>query len=212
MTSKRSSRSASAANTSQSSTIEEIKPGNESKIFLIKKSLVLEEELEIINITHPRTGSAAKFLIHEKQIYEITCFQERYRSWFIGQSAAANGNVYMTTPVDPLFLALPLLASECTDRAVPIDQLFTDSNTVRNGRLLEVFVDEQLHLVADVKRSGDIKALKYNEDKALSWLARKCEKLVPKLIEHKIHCGTSATSANFVKSEKLEEGKDNKGA
>lgn len=165
-----------------------------------------------MSITHPRTGSAAKFLIHEKQIYEITCFQERYRSWFIDQSAASNGNLYMTTLIDPLFLALPLLVTECTDRAVPIDQLFVDSNTVRNGRLLEVFTDEQLELVADVKRSGDIKALKYNEEKTLSWLTKKCEKLIPKLMENKIHCGTSATSANFVKSEKFEEEKSSKGS
>lgn len=209
---KRSSRSSSASTGAVAKT-DEVKVGSESKVFLIKKSLVTESasNLEIMNMTHPRTNSAAKFLIYEKQLFEISTFQERFRSWFIGQSVAANGNVYMTTSFDPLFLALPFLTAECSDRAVPIDQLFVDSETVRNGRLLEVLEDEQLELVADVKRSGDIKALKYNADKTLDWLVRKCEKLIPTLIENKIHCGSSATSANFVKSEKLETEKESKG-
>lgn len=211
MATKRSSRS--TKDTSSAAKADDVKAGSETKIFVIKKSLIPEDDkyLEIVNLTHPRTGSGAKFLIHEKQVYEIVSFQERYRSWFIGQSAVSNGNVYMTTSIDPLFLALPFLVAECSDRAVPIDQLFMDTEGLRNGRLLEVFNDEQLKLVADVKRSGDIKALKYNEEKVLSWLEAKCEKLVPKLMEHKIHCGTAATSANFVKSEKMDMENDSKG-
>lgn len=209
---KRSSRS-STANESTVAKTDEVKVEGESKVFLIKKSLIKEDDpdLEIINLTHPRTAAAAKFLIHEKQLFEISTFQERYRAWFIGQSVAANGTVYMTTSIDPLFLALPFLVAECSDKAVPIDQLFVDSDNTKNGRLLEVLTDEQLELVADVKRSGDIKALKYNGEKTLDWLARKCEKLVPTLLENKIHCGSSATSANFVKSEKLETEKESKG-
>lgn len=187
--------------------------GSESKVFLIKKSLIPASDLEILNLTHPRTGAGAKFLIHEKQVYEIMSFTERYRSWFIAQSVVSNGNVFMTTLIDPLFLALSFLSAECSDRAVPIDQLFIDSETTKDGRLLEVFTDDddQLELVADVKRSGDIKALKYNPEKTLSWLVRKCEKLTPKLMEHRIHCGTAATSANFVKSEKFDTEEDSKG-
>lgn len=212
MAPKRQSR-ASSNNTSVGKA-DEVKAGSESKVFLIKKSLIPEDDtdLEIISLTHPRTGAGAKFVIYGKQVYEITAFQEKYRCWFLGQSAVANGNLFMTTAVDPLFLALPLLAGECADRAVPVEQLFVDEDKLKNGRLLEVFEDDaQLELVADVKRSGDIKALKYNEKKTVAWLVRKCEKLVPKLMEHRIHCGTAATSANFVKSEKLDTDKDSKG-
>lgn len=211
MATKRSSR---ASATASSMSKDEVKAGSETKVFMIKKTLVPEDDkdLEIVSLSHPRTGSGVKCLIHEKQVYEITSFQERYRSWFIGQSAVSNGNLFMTTCIDPLFLALPFLTGECSARAVPVDQLFVDSDTLKNGRLLDVFTDdEQLELVADVKRSGDIKALKYNEEKTLSWLVRKCEKLVPKLMEHKIHCGTAATSANFVKSEKMDTEEDSKG-
>lgn len=212
MATKRSSRA--SANTSTGSKVDEVKAGSESKVFLIKKSLIPEDDkdLEILSLTHPRTGAGAKFIIYGKQVYEITSFQEKFRCWFMGQSAIANGNVYMTTSIDPLFLALPLLVADCSDRAVPIEQLFVDSDSLKNGRLLDVFEDvEQLELVADVKRSGDITALKYNEKKTMAWLERKCQKLIPKLMENKIHCGTAATSANFVKSEKMEQDKDSKG-
>lgn len=211
MATKRSSRSSAPASSVPKA--DDVKAGSESKVFLIKKSLISESDrdLEILNLSHPRTGSGAKFLIHEKQVYEIISFQERYRCWFLGQSVVSNGNVYMTTCIDPLFLILPFLATECTDRAVPIDQLLVDTEAVKNGRLIETLADDQLELVADVKRSGDIKAVKYNEEKTLSWLQRKCEKLIPKLMEHRIHCGTAATSANFVKSEKMDMDKDSKG-
>ena len=208
MATKRSSRSSASTSATPKA---DPKSGSESKVFLIKKTLFTASELEIISLTHPRTGSGAKFIIHEKDVYEVNSFQERYRSWFIGQSVVSNGNLYMTTRVDPLFLVIPVLSTDCTERAIPIDQLLVDTESLKNGRLLDVLSDDQLDLVADVKRSGDIQALKYNKGKTLNWLQRKCERLVPKLIEHKIHCGTAATSANFVKSEKIEMDKDSNG-
>ena len=42
-------------------------------------------------------------------LQEVNWFKERYRSWFLGDSVISYGGLYLSTPVDPLFLALPIL-------------------------------------------------------------------------------------------------------
>jgi ribonuclease H2 subunit B len=50
-------------------------------------------------------------------LQEVNWFKERYRSWFLGDSVISDGGLYLSTPVDPLFLALPIL--EASRRQVP---------------------------------------------------------------------------------------------
>jgi hypothetical protein len=54
-------------------------------------------------------GLPAEFLLLHGHLQEVNWYKERYRSWFIDDSVQGDGSLYLCTPVDPLFLALPLL-------------------------------------------------------------------------------------------------------
>lgn len=72
------------------------------------------------------------------------------------------------------------------------------------SRLLTEFLSpESLKCVADVKKSGDQSFYKYNQERTLAWLALKTRQVAGILKEKQVHCGHSAQSQNFVRSEKL---------
>ncbi len=50
-------------------------------------------------------------MLIDGHLQEVNWYKERYRSWFIGDSVLEDGSIYLCTPVDPLFLALPLMES-----------------------------------------------------------------------------------------------------
>ena len=56
-------------------------------------------------------GEPAEYLLIDGHLQEVNWYKERYRSWFIGDSVLEDGSMYLCTPVDPLFLALPLMES-----------------------------------------------------------------------------------------------------
>lgn len=58
--------------------------------------------------------------------------------------------------------------------------------------------------ICDHTGPADLKAVKYNEEKTLHWLAFKCDKLITKLEEQKIYVEGGAKSETYVKSEKLQ--------
>ena len=56
-------------------------------------------------------GEPAEYLLIEGHLQEGNWYKERFRSWFVGDAVLEDGSMYLCTPVDPLFLALPLLES-----------------------------------------------------------------------------------------------------
>ncbi|XP_026482668.1 ribonuclease H2 subunit B-like isoform X2 [Ctenocephalides felis] len=128
-------------------------------------------------------------------------FSESKRSWFINDTVASNGNLYLSTPIDPLFLILPYLYESCLNQASPLDQILKDPDFPATDRLLKCSSPEQLSLVADRKGSQDLNAYKFNKEKCLSWLATKVNLIAKVLKNKKLHVGSGAVSASFVKSE-----------
>lgn len=49
----------------------------------------------------------AKFLINKSanKIYELQTYKEEHRSWLIGETVKSDGNIQLTTPVDPIFIS-----------------------------------------------------------------------------------------------------------
>ena len=55
------------------------------------------------------TGQTAQYMHIGNHVQEVNWYKERFRSWFVGDAVIADGGLYLSTPVDPLFLALPIL-------------------------------------------------------------------------------------------------------
>ncbi|CAH1368705.1 unnamed protein product [Tenebrio molitor] len=186
---------------------------------------------DIVTLRHPNTGESAVFLFSpaNNSVQEILTYNEAKRSWFIDESVKSDGKMQLSTPIDPIFLVLPYLRRYCVNQAAPLEQLLRDDDFPETERLLKSSGLKYLNLIADRKVSpgmvsgwekssfvgvcewvtmdfaqGDeeLVAYKYNEDKTLSWLKKKTERVAEILKQKNIHVGSGAMSATFVKSSK----------
>ncbi|XP_049887154.1 ribonuclease H2 subunit B isoform X2 [Pectinophora gossypiella] len=162
-----------------------------------RKSLFENDNFSIITIPHPADGRPAKYCLDNinKKIYEIVTFSEPHRSWFIGETVKSDGGLQMVTPVNPLFIVLPLLKAQCTNRAIPLEGLLSEKG-------YDKIVDfvSNMEQVADLKGPADLQAYKYNEEKTLKWLEERVCRLAKVLREKNIHVTSGAVSATFVAS------------
>lgn len=146
------------------------------KVFLMDDH---EEEREYrsLLLRHPGTDETAMFLVANNEIYEVLNFNETYRSWFIDDRVASDGRLYIPVAMDPLYFVLNYFTKEPA-KAIPLEQLLDDDLVNNNHQLLEVISLEQVRQIGDQKGPDDLKAFKYNEEKALEWLKKKCEQVV----------------------------------
>ncbi|XP_064639081.1 ribonuclease H2 subunit B-like [Lineus longissimus] len=159
-------------------------------------------------LRHPRTGSGAMFMFtHDDQlVYELTKFDEGFRSWFFGKAVMRDGGMYTVTPVDPCYLLLHYLTKvDQSDKYMTLDQIVHDEEYSDCDRLLKTSGVQQLHYLADVKGSDDLQVYRYNKERTLSWLELKVEQVIECLQEKKIHAGSGAQTENFVRSTKIME-------
>ncbi|XP_040163612.1 ribonuclease H2 subunit B [Anopheles arabiensis] len=181
-----------------------------NKFFFVFKDSLIESDdasMSIVSLRNPATRNATKYLFRRSSkkacsLYEVNCFNEQHRSWFINESVCSNGKIFLPTPIDPLFLVLPYLVEHCSERAVPLDQILIDDKFPCTSQLAEVLPADRLSLIADEKRAGSILALKYNETKALEWLVSKCHRLSKVIGTEE---GPTARSLNYIKEEKENE-------
>ncbi|KAK3583662.1 hypothetical protein CHS0354_021403 [Potamilus streckersoni] len=190
-----------------------VKKDPDQWIFLLNDSIVQESPDEenkpvFCRLRHPRTGLGALFLFAkgDKEIYEVTQFKEENRSWFIGNYVQQDGSLFITTPVDPVFLVLPyFIKMEKTNRYMTAEQIIYDDEFSETSRLCNTSQVSDLHQVSQTKGSDSLYAYKFDKEKTLSWLKIKTERVAEVLEEKKISvCG--AHSATFVRSKKFATG------
>lgn len=64
--------------------------------------------------------------------------------------------------------------------------------------------------IADQKGDRKLKAIRYNKEKTLNWLAYKCKQLQDSLRQRKLNLDSGAKSSTFVVSSKLNDQQDGK--
>nr|CAD7577417.1 unnamed protein product [Timema californicum] len=155
---------------------------------------------DVVQLRHPQTGAPAMFLFSpgDGMVQEVLTFSENRRSWFIDESVKSDGKMHLSTPIDPIFLVLPYLRK--ASQVMPLEQILKDEEFPETERLLHAAGLKHLTQVADRRGDDELCAYKYNEEKALSWLQRKAERVAEVLKQKGIAVSSGAMSANFVKS------------
>lgn len=180
-----------------------------SWVFLLKgEVLELSDQYtgtgtpDIVTLRHPNTGDSAIFLFSpaNNSVQEVLTFNDGKRSWFIDDTVKSDGKMQLSTPIDPIFLVLPYLRKYCTNQAIPLSQLLQDEDFPETERLLKSSGLKYLNLIADRKGDEELNAFKYNEEKTLSWLKKKTERVADILKQKNINVGSAAVSATFVRS------------
>lgn len=156
-----------------------------------------------VSLADPCTGLSRRYLVFKggSRIAEVNKFSDEPRSWFIGNSLQTDGSLYLCTPVDPLFLALPsLLTAAKIGKFTTLDAIFEDTLL----KVLEKCIQtDQWEHVCDVKDITDgIKVYRCSMEKTLKWLRHKVDTLSIALKDRGIYMGSGSQSSSFIKSKK----------
>ncbi|CAK7354398.1 unnamed protein product [Dovyalis caffra] len=65
-----------------------------------------------LSLRHPKSGNATSYLLSNDNegpvLQELHWFKQSYTSWFLGDYVSQDGGLYTATPVDPVFILLPI--------------------------------------------------------------------------------------------------------
>ncbi|GAB1600160.1 ribonuclease H2 subunit B-like [Argonauta hians] len=166
----------------------------------------IENNSAFYKLCHPCTDSSNVFLFsHDnKKVFEVINYKEN-RSWLFGDYVIEDGSLLFVTPMDPLFLILPYLmkAEKKTGKFMTLDHLLEDDQFPDSQYLSQSVTIKDLSLVTNVKQTNKIIACRYCEEKTLSWLQRKVERVSKILSEKGVHVSEGvAHSKTYVQSNK----------
>lgn len=158
----------------------------------------------VCKLRHPRMDTGVLFLVSgdSRCVCELNVFDEKYHSWFIGETVHSGNQMYFATPIDPLFLVLPyLINSGKNNRFMSLEQIMEDEDFPECEKVLSCTDIEQISQLADSKDiDDDLQVYRYNKDKTLSWLKAKCDVLSEVLEEKQINVSaTSSHSSLFIR-------------
>ncbi|CAL8149170.1 unnamed protein product, partial [Orchesella dallaii] len=134
------------------------------------------ENIEECQIKHPKSGKKSLFLLDTGSsrcdgnlLFEVLSMQHDTRSWFVDNTVISDGNMYLCTPVDPLFFVIPVM--EKSSKAKPlIDHLIEGSLPKAVAEVLTKRLShKQLEFVSIKKDFEDFVVFLYSEEKTLKY-------------------------------------------
>lgn len=162
-----------------------------------------KEPPAFVRLKNPSTGAASLYMLSsgDVQLFEVKAFEDDFHSWFVGQTVQKDGRLLFVTPMDPLFLILPYLNKSSTEgKFQPVDQVVMDEEFPACTRLLSCARSlASLHHVAEEKEVGQMKFHRYSQERTLSWLKKKVERIVTALKMKNISVGEGVKSTTYIR-------------
>lgn len=141
----------------------------------------------LLSLRHPKSGTATNFLFINEGLQELHWFKQSYGSWFLGDYVCEDGSLYTSTPVDPVFLLLPIFEDARMKRGDDpgkfrqLDEIIFIDGYPGYQHLLQI-AEKSMHVVCDVKEMGSTKFFRLDDSKVLAWLCAKVNRLKQTLL------------------------------
>ncbi|ORX89767.1 hypothetical protein K493DRAFT_410247 [Basidiobolus meristosporus CBS 931.73] len=144
----------------------------------------LECDPVLIQLEHPKTGKPARYLLQNGKVCEVQKIDsEGTHSWFIDNTVQQDGSLFFFTPVDPLFLLIPILEAAREEKSGSegvfrqLDDVLGETSYRHIAELPGIM--EQLKNICDYKVIIDtVQVYRLNNEKVLAWLKRKVEMIL----------------------------------
>lgn len=143
----------------------------------------------ILSLCHPKSGKPTNYVFSDGKLQELHWFKQSYGSWFLGDYVCEDGGLYIATPVDPIFILLPVFEAarmmKGNDQGMfrQLDEILCVDGYPGYQHLM-VLAKDSMQLVCEVKEIGSSKFFRINDSKVLAWLRHKVHHLkatLPKL-------------------------------
>ncbi|XP_020684902.1 ribonuclease H2 subunit B isoform X1 [Dendrobium catenatum] len=142
----------------------------------------------ILSLIHPKSGNSTWYMLKDGLLQEFNWFKQSYGSWFLGDYVCEDGSLYISTPVDPIFIFLPIFCNARLKKGKEqgmfrqIDEILFN-NDYPSYQCLVSLAEQSMQLVCEVKEIGSLKFFRLDDSKVLSWLCCKVQHLKTALIK-----------------------------
>jgi ribonuclease H2 subunit B len=130
-----------------------------------------------LSLIHPANGKECSFLLSPSALLELNWNKSEYTSWLSDDSVIEDGGVYAATPVDTLFLALPMLLRERGKGFCSLETLLESETENRGLARLQQLLEPSLPCVCAVQTVGDERYYRLDDARTLAWLSLKASNL-----------------------------------
>ncbi|VVB12302.1 unnamed protein product [Arabis nemorensis] len=144
---------------------------------------------ELLTLRHPKSENGTCYLFNNGMLQELQWFKQSYGSWFLGDYISQDGSLYMATPVDPVFILLPIFdearmkKGEDPGKFRQVDEiLFVEGYP--GYQLLLSLAEKCMDVVCQTQEVGSMKFYRLDNSKVLAWLSCKVcclKKTLPEL-------------------------------
>ncbi|KAM7490708.1 hypothetical protein LguiA_033629 [Lonicera macranthoides] len=137
---------------------------------------------QLLSLRHPKTGNKTCYLFNGGVLQELQWFKQSYGSWFLGEYVCEDGGLYAATPVDPVFILLPIFEEARMKKGDDLGKFRqVDEIIFINGypgyRHLSSLAERTMQVVCDFKEIGSTKFFRLNDSKVFTWLQYKVQQL-----------------------------------
>ncbi|ESW09131.1 hypothetical protein PHAVU_009G102800 [Phaseolus vulgaris] len=133
---------------------------------------------QMISLRHPKSGNATQYLFANGMLQELQWFKNLYGSWFLGDYITEDGRLYLSTPIDPVFIMLPIFEEarmkkgDDLGRFRQLDEILFIDGYPGYMQLMSV-VENCMQVVSEVKEVGSSKFFRLDDSKVLRWMCYK---------------------------------------
>ncbi|CAI9096531.1 OLC1v1032702C1 [Oldenlandia corymbosa var. corymbosa] len=156
---------------------------DETRVFIAPDNVTYGDGRgSFLSLKHPKSGNKACYLYADGGLLEINWFKQSYGSWFLGDYVCEDGRLYTATPVDPIFILLPLFEEARMQKEGDpgkfrqLDEIMYIPGYPGYQQLLSI-AENSMQIVCDFKEIGATKFVRLNDAKVLRWLLYKVHQL-----------------------------------
>ncbi|XP_024386037.1 uncharacterized protein [Physcomitrium patens] len=140
-------------------------------------------EKHFLHLRNPVTGSKACYLVAtDGKLQELHWSKQTHTSWFIDNFACADGSLYLATPIDPLFIILPILEQLRMKKGDDLGKFRSlDDILSVDGypgyRYLLPYLQRSIGVICETRDVGQVKYYRLDDSKTVAWLICKVNRL-----------------------------------
>uniref|UniRef100_A0A0V0HWT5 Ribonuclease H2 subunit B n=1 Tax=Solanum chacoense TaxID=4108 RepID=A0A0V0HWT5_SOLCH len=161
---------------------------DEARVLIAKEPSKDGNKVEqLLSLRHPKSGNATCYLCVDGSLQELHWFKQSYGSWFLGDYVCEDGRLYTATPVDPVFVLLPIFEearmkkNDDPGKFRQVDEIIYVVGYPGYQHLSSI-AENCMQVVCDVKDVGMTKFFRLNDEKVLKWLCLKVIQLKKTLL------------------------------
>ncbi|KAF5177147.1 Ribonuclease h2 subunit b [Thalictrum thalictroides] len=139
-------------------------------------------EGSLLSLRHPKSGNPTCYFLNNGSLQELNWFKQSYGSWFLGEYVCEDGGLYTASPVDPVFILLPVFQEARMQKKGeqgkfrPLDEIMFINGYPGYHHLLSI-AEESMQVVCEIKEIGSSKFFRLHDSKVLAWLCHKVHQL-----------------------------------